>query len=53
MGIIETIPKRVGELGLDMGGFDVRSKQVRAADPFSLEPANLGYLRERSDRRMG
>ena len=58
---IETIPKKVGKLVLDMGDglrdamlpSNVRSKQVRAADLFSLEPANLGYLQGRSDRRMG
>jgi hypothetical protein len=36
-----------------MGDLTVCSKQVGAADPFFLEPANLGYLRGRSYRRMG
>jgi len=47
------IPKRVGELEKNVGNFNVRSMQVGAADPFFLEPANWGYLRRRSHRRMG
>ena len=40
--MIETIPKRVGELVLYLGNFNVRSTTVRAADPFSRNAQTLG-----------